>query len=79
MNKKWLNSFHEEYDTVTNVQLLCKFTYIKKMYVAYFFQKILWVDKNCNMLNIRTEYPIATNFSVQSGNITNFDESEKYI
>ena len=44
------------------------------------FQKMLWVDKNCtNMLNIRTEYPIDTNFSVQSGDITNFDESEKYI
>ena len=53
--------------------------YIHKEDVCGLFSKILWVDKNCNMLNIRTEYPIATNFSVQSGDITNFDESEKYI
>ena len=30
------------------------------------FLKMSWVDKNGNMLNIRTEYPIDTNFSVQS-------------
>ena len=28
-------------------------------------------------MNIRTESPIGFNFSVQSGNISNFDESEK--
>ena len=29
------------------------------------------------MVNFRTESPIATNFSVQFGDISNFDESEK--
>ena len=29
------------------------------------------------MVNVRTESPIYTNFSVQSGDISNFDESEK--
>ena len=65
----WLifNSFHAECNTVTSVQILCKFTYIKRMCVVCFFQKMLWVDKIKNMVNIRTESPIDTNFSVQSG------------
>ena len=29
------------------------------------------------MVNIRTKSPIGTNFSVQYGDISNFDESEK--
>ena len=41
------------------------------------FLKISWVDKNRNMLNIRTECPIATNFNVQSMDISIFDVSEK--
>ena len=41
------------------------------------FLKILWVDKNQNMVNIRTESPIDTNFSVQSEVFSNFNESEK--
>ena len=43
------------------------------------FLKILWVDKYWNMVNIRTPSSIDTNLSVQSGDISNFDESEKYI
>ena len=31
-----------------------------------------------NMVNIRTESPIDTNFSVQYGDNSNFDGSEKY-
>ena len=46
------------------------------MYLTYFL-KILWVDKNWNMGNIRTESPIDTNFSVQYGDNSNFDGSEK--
>ena len=41
--------------------------------------KILWVDKNWTMLNVWKESPIYTNFSVQFGDISNFDESEKYM
>ena len=40
--------------------------------------EILWVDKNCSMLNIRTESPIDTNFSVQYGDNSNFDRSENF-
>ena len=35
------------------------------------------VDKNYNMVNIRTEPPIDTNFSVQYWDNSNFDGSEK--
>ena len=41
------------------------------------FLKILWVDKNGNMVNIRTKSPKDTNFSVQYGDNSNFDGSEK--
>ena len=41
------------------------------------FLQILWVDKNWNMVNFRTESLIATNLNVQFGDISNFDESEK--
>ena len=41
------------------------------------FLKIVWVDKNWNMVNIRTESPIDTNFSVQYVDNSNFDGSEK--
>ena len=33
------NSFHADYDTVTSVHILCKFTYNMRMYVAYFSEK----------------------------------------
>ena len=46
------------------------------MYLAY-FSEILWVDKNWNMVNIRTQSPIDTNFSVQYGDNSNFDGSEE--
>ena len=39
--------------------------------------KIFWDDKNWNMVNIRTESPIDTNFRVQFGVNSNFDGSEK--
>ena len=39
--------------------------------------KILWVDKNWFMVNIRTESPIDTNLSVPYGDNSNFDQSEK--
>ena len=41
--------------------------------------KILWVDKNWNMVIIRTESPIDTNFNVQYGDNSNFDGSEKNL
>ena len=46
------------------------------MYLTYFL-KILLVDKTWNMVNIRTESPIDTNFSGQYGDNSNFDGSEK--
>ena len=52
--------------------------YMHKEYVFdLLFLKILLVDKNWNMVNIRTESPIDTNFSVQYGDNSNFDGSEK--
>ena len=36
MNLNSLKSFHADYDTVTWVLILCKFRYIKRMYVAFF-------------------------------------------
>ena len=47
--------------------------------MTYFFRKYYWFTKNWNMVNFRTESPIATSFSVQFGDISNFDESEKNI
>ena len=41
--------------------------------------KTFWVDKNGDMVNIRTESPIDTNFSAQYGDKSNFDGSEKII
>ena len=38
---------------------------------------MLWVDKNLNMVNIRTKSPIDTIFSVQYWDNSNFDGSEK--
>ena len=38
---------------------------------------MLWVDKNWNMVTIRTESPIDTNFSVQYGDNSNIDRPEK--
>ena len=55
-----------------------KITCIKRMYLTYFV-KILSVDKNWYMVNIRTESPIDTYFSVQYGDNSNFDGSEKYL
>ena len=45
MNKNWLNSFHADNDTVTGVQILCMFTYITRLYVAYFSENILGWQK----------------------------------
>ena len=53
-----------------------KFTCIKRMHLTY-FSEILLVDKNLNMVNIRTESPIDTNFSVQIVDNLNFDGSEE--
>ena len=54
--------------------------YMHKEDVFYlFFLKILWVDKNWNMVNIITESPLANNLSVQYGDNSNFDGSEKII
>ena len=55
-----------------------KMTCIKRMYLTYFV-KILSVDKNWYMVNSRTESPIDTYFSVQYGDNSNFDGSEKYL
>ena len=44
-----------------------------------FFPKNSWVDKNGNILTIRTQSPIGTYFSVQSRDISNYDVSEIYI
>ena len=55
-----------------------KITCIKRMYLTYFV-KILSVDKNWYMVNIRTESPIDTCFSVQYEDYSNFDGSEKYL
>ena len=41
------------------------------------FLKILWVDKNGNMVTIWTESPNDTYFSFKSGNISNYGGSEK--
>ena len=41
MNQNWLNSFHASYNTVTGVQILWKFTCIKKMYLTYFSENIM--------------------------------------
>ena len=38
---------------------------------------LLWGDTNWNMVNMRTESPIDTNFSVQYGDNSNLDGSEK--
>ena len=46
------------------------------MYLTYFSENV-WVDKNWNIVNIRTESPIYTNCSVQYGDNSNFDGSEK--
>ena len=43
------------------------------------FLKILWINKNWNMVNIRTEFPIDTNFSVKYGDNSKFDGPEKYL
>ena len=48
------------------------------MYLTYFSENV-WVDKNWNIVNIRTESPIDTNCSVQYGDNSNFDGSEKII
>ena len=48
------------------------------MYLTY-FSEILWVDKNWNMVIIRTGSPIDTYFSIQYGDNSNFDGSEKNI
>ena len=42
-----------------------------------YFSEILLVDKNWNMVNMRTESPIDTNFSVQIVDNLNFDGSEE--
>ena len=64
MYQNWLNSFYANYNTFTGVQILWKFTCIKRMYLTYFSENIMgW--QNWNMVNIRTESPIDTNFSVQ--------------
>ena len=52
------------------------------MYLTYFSENImekLWVDKNWNMVNIRTESPVDTNLSVQYGDNSNFDGSEFFL
>ena len=46
------------------------------MYVVYFL-KISWVDKNWKMVKIKIQYLIDTYFIVQSGDVSNCDESEK--
>ena len=46
------------------------------MYLTYFSENIIDC-KNWNMVNIRTESPIDTHFSVQYGDNSNFDGSEK--
>ena len=46
------------------------------MYLTFFSEQ-LCVDKNLNMVNIRTESPIDTYFSVQYGDNSNFDGLEK--
>ena len=46
------------------------------MYLT-FFLKIFWVDKNWNTVNIKTESLMDTNFSVQYGDNSNCDGSEK--
>ena len=38
-----------------------------------------WVDTNWNIVNIRIESPIDTNFSVQYGDNSNFDGLENNI
>ena len=79
MNQNWHNSFHANYNTVTGVQILWKFTCSKRVYLTYISKKYYGMTKNYNMVTIRTEPPIDTNFSVQYGDNSNFDGSEKNI
>ena len=78
MNQNWLNSFHANYNTFTSVQILWKFTCIKRMYLTYFSENIMGWQK-LEHGKYKTESPIDTNFSVQIVDYSNFDGSEKRI
>ena len=45
MNQNWLNSFYANYNTFTGVQILWKFTCIKRMYLTYFPENIMGWQK----------------------------------
>ena len=45
MNQNRLNSYHANYNTITGVQNLWKFTCIKRMYLTYFSENIIGWQK----------------------------------
>ena len=58
------------------VEIVCKFAYIKRMYVVY-FSKNTAGSQRLEHVDVRTEFPIDSNFSVQSRDISNDNVSEK--
>ena len=45
MNQNWLNSFRANYYTITGVQILWKFTCIKRVYLTYISENIMGWQK----------------------------------